>query len=93
MQFSSGERFDSFEKLEAKLNRFKETNYIELWKSDARKIDSAIKSGRLFKEKVINPALIYSENIYVFMVVNSTKEVQESGTPGILFFIEYDIIA
>ena len=53
--FSVGELFESFAKLDEKLNAYKAKNYCEFWKRDARTIEAAKK--RI--DRPLNPVLKY----------------------------------
>ena len=44
-EFFVGELFTSFDALEAKIKAVEESNFIQLWKRDARTIAAALKKG------------------------------------------------
>ena len=59
VSFSVGDKFPSFEQLEAKIKTYEEQNYVKLWKRDCRTIEAA--------RKRMNRSL--SENIKYYEVI------------------------
>ena len=58
MKFEVGQKFSSFDDLTSKILRFKTESFVELWISDSRKIESAIKNKRLSKNKNITSLVL-----------------------------------
>uniref|UniRef100_A0A7M5VF39 OTU domain-containing protein n=2 Tax=Clytia hemisphaerica TaxID=252671 RepID=A0A7M5VF39_9CNID len=63
--FTVGEKFSSFEDLLNKIEKFKEDHSTELSIAASRKLESAVNTKRLSKDKNINKSLIYFEIKYI----------------------------
>ena len=59
--FSKGDTFTTFSEVEEKVKEYEKTKFVQLWKRDTRKLETAQKR---FPNKVFKPDLVYYELQY-----------------------------
>lgn len=75
-QFEVGEKFESFEAFESKLERHKNVVFAEFWKRDSRTISGARKRG---VERPIKTELRYYEVKYCCILGGQTFKAKGKG--------------
>ena len=56
--FSKGDKFATFSEAEEKVKEYEKTKFVQMWKRDARKLETAQKR---FPNRVFKPELVYYE--------------------------------
>ena len=59
--FSKGDTFATFSEVEEKVIKYEKTKFVQMWKRDARKLET---SQKCFPNKVFKPELVYYELQY-----------------------------